>query len=275
MPPLFWVDIIGLCISILIAGSLTLLIIGVDPRNQVNRSFGLFTGTMAMWTGAALLLRLSLWLEPVLPTGLFLPNPYLWLVIATVSVPLICIVSLMFTVTYLNLRTRWTDLIIVSGLLLLILFLARSLVSTGAAIPDVRLDANGLVIHEIRTAAQVMTGVFYLYILGSIILFWRERHRTGANYLAMSLLILLLGFVFRSFVYAPFPILAFSNALCALILAYGVISRQIFNPSRVRTIELNKEIGERIEAERLLEESERKARAIFDLSFGFAVPSSW
>jgi PAS domain S-box-containing protein len=262
MPTLFWIDITGLCVSILIAGSLTLLVVGVDPRNQVNRTFGLFTGAIAIWTGAALLLRLSLWLDPVLPTSLFLPNTYMWLVIATVSVPLMCILSLMFAVSYLGRRTRWTDLAIVTGLLLLILLLARSLVSKGAAIAAVRLDANGLIIHEISRVALVATGAFYLYILASIILFWREMHRTGAIYLVLSLLILLLGFVFRSFVFAPFPILSFSNALSATMLAYGVISKQLFNPLRRRTIELNKEMEERKEAEKALKKSEEKYRLI-------------
>jgi two-component system cell cycle sensor histidine kinase/response regulator CckA len=138
---------------------------------------------------------------------------------------------------------------------LIVLLFVRSLATPGVVIPDVRFDANGLVIHEITTSGLVAFGVFILYILRSIVLFRQERNRRGADYLALSLLILLLGVAFRSFIYAPFPILSFSNALSAMMLAYGVISQQIFNPLRERTVELSREMEERKEAEKALEKS--------------------
>jgi len=264
MPILFWIDIIGLCLSIIITGSLTLLVMGVDPKNQVNRSFGFFTGTIAVWTGAALLLRLSLWLEPVLPTGQFMPNSYMWLKTAAILVPLMCIFSLMFTTAYLDRRTRRTDLAIAFGLLALILFLIRSLVNPGTTIPEVKLDANGLIVRRINPSGMVALGVFSLYILRSIVLFIRERHRPETIYLALSLIILLLGLLLRSAVYAPFPILSFSNTASALMLAYAIISKQIFNPLKAQTIQLNEEIEERKKAEGLLRGSEQRYRLLAD-----------
>jgi len=80
MPKLFWIDIAGLCFAIIISSSLTLLVVGVDPKNKVNRAFGFFSGAIAVWTGSALFLRLPLWLEPVLPSGMFIPNSYPWLI---------------------------------------------------------------------------------------------------------------------------------------------------------------------------------------------------
>ena len=119
-----------------------------------------------------------------------------------------CILSLMFTTTYLGRRTRYTDLAIAFGFLLLILLLVRSLVTPGATIPEVKLDAYGLVIHRIKPSGMAAMGVFYFYILWSIVLFFQERHRTGTFYLTLSLIILLIGLFLKSPVYVPFPILS-------------------------------------------------------------------
>jgi len=285
MPLLFWIDIIGLCISILLTGSLTLLAMGFDPKNPVNRSFAFFTGVIALWTVAALFVRLSLWLESVLPFGLFLPNSYLWLAISTVSIVLMCILSLMFAATYLGRRTRYIDFAIAFGLMVLVLFVARSVVRPGASIPDIYFDTYGLVVHKMNPSAKVGFGFFNLYILWSFVLFLQDRHRTGAGYLALSFLILLLGLIFRSFIYTPFPILSFSNAMCAFILAYIVIGKQLFNPLKTRTIQLNKEIEERKKTESLLRESEHRYRLLannvtdviwsldMDLKFTYISPS--
>ncbi|MBW1812303.1 MAG: response regulator [Deltaproteobacteria bacterium] len=264
MTLLFWVDIIGLSLSILIAGSLTILVVGVDPKNKVNRSFGYFTGSIFMWTGSALLLRISLWLDPVIQTGLFLPNTHLWLKIAAVSVALICILSLMFTVTYLDRRTRYTDFAIALGFLLIILLVARTFFTPMATISEVGLNANGLIFTEMSTSGLVVLLVLNLYILSSIILFLQERQRTEAKYLALCFLILLFALVSRTFTHAPFPFLSFSNALSALILAYAVSSKQIFNPLKARTIQLKEEIEERKKAEEDLIEAQQRYQALFN-----------
>ena len=264
MPPLFWVDIIGLSISILVTFSLTLSVIGVDPKNPINLSFGLFTGTVAFWTTSALLLRLSLWLEPILSTPLFLLNPNLWRILAAIFIVLTCIFSLLFTVTFLSRRTHWTDMALVFASLLFFIFLVFGLSNKGAFIKSVQFDEYGLIQHEKSKLAWLMLGVWGSYIVWSIILFWQERHRNGAVYLAFGMLILLLGLIIRIVIFAPFPFISFSNTTCAFILAYGVISKQLFNPLRVRTFELKKEIVERKQAQEELKESEKKYRRIYD-----------
>lgn len=264
MPLLFWVDIIGLSISILIAGSLTLLVIGVNPKNKVNRSFGFFTGAIVMWAGSALLLRTSLWLEPVIQTGLFLPNTYLWLKAATVSLALFCVLSLMFTVTYLERRTRFTDLAIIFGILLITLLLSRTFVAPWKTIQSVGLDKNGLIVHAFSISGMLGLIICNLYIIGALFLFLRERKKTGVKYLALSFLILFLAIALRTFMHVPFPILSFANALSVLILAYGVISKQIFNPLKLLTIELKEEIEERKKTEEELREAQERYQALFN-----------
>jgi len=264
MPILFWIDIIGLSTSILIAGSLTLLVVGVDPKNKVNRSFAYFTGAIAIWAVSALLLRMSLWLEPIVEANLFLPNTYLWLKSATVSVALFCVFSLMFTVTYLDRRTRYTDVAIALGLLFLILMLIRAIVTPWTTISGVGLDENGLVIRQMATAGLIATVMINLYILGSIFLFLQERRRTEIKFLALSFIILFLALGSTTFVHVPFPILSFANALSVLILAYGVSSKQIFNPLKARTLQLNLEIEERRRAEEEVIEAQQRYQALFN-----------
>ena len=264
MPILFWVDITGLFISILVTGSLTLLVVGVDPKNKINRSFGYFTGAIVLWCGSALLLRMSLWLDPVIENGLFLPNIYLWLKTAAVSIALLGIFSFMFTVTYLDRRTRYTDVAIILGLLFVILLLIRSFLTPWATISDVGLDDKGLVFRQMRMAGIIVTVLINFYILGSIFLFFQERRRPEIKYLVLSFIILFLALASMTFVRVPFPLFSFFNALSALILAYGVISKQIFNPLKVRTIELKQQIEERKKAEEEVIEAQRRYQALFN-----------
>ena len=264
MPPLFWVDIVGLCMSIIVTSSLTLSVIGVDPKNPTNLSFGLFTGTIAFWTISALLLRLSLWLEPILSTPFFLLNTSLWIRLATIFIALTSILSLLFTVTFLSRRTRWSDMALAFAFLLFFTFLVFGLSTKGAFIKSVQFDEYGLIHHDKSKLAWLMLGMWGSYIVWSLILFWQERHRNGAVYLAFGMLILLLGLIIRVVIFAPFPFISFSNTTCAFILAYGVFSKQIFNPLRAQTIELNKEIEERKEMQEALKESEKKYRRIYD-----------
>jgi hypothetical protein len=122
MPPLFWLDIIALSISMVITTSLVLIVLGTAPRRALNRSLALFTLMEAIWIACALLLRLSLWLQPVLPAGSITGNSLLWLELTALSINLMNLFLLMFTVCYLGRRTRRTDLALVLGLLLTVVF---------------------------------------------------------------------------------------------------------------------------------------------------------
>jgi len=262
MPILFWIDIAGLCMSILLTGSLTLLAIGFDPKNPVNRSFGFFTGAIVIWSISALLLRLSLWLEPILTSAPFLINSGLWLKFATLFIALTCIFSLKFTVNFLGRRTRWSDLALAFGILVIIALLIFSLVNQGSVVKYAQFDEYGLVRHGKSKWAWLSIGLWSSYIIWSVILFWHERHRDGAVYLALGMLILLLGLISRSALYAPFPFISFFNATSAFIMAYGVHRKQIFNPLKAYTLQLNEEIEERKKTEGLLHESEQRYRLL-------------
>lgn len=265
MPFLFWIDIIGLVISIFITGALTLLVVGLDPRNKVNRSFGYFTGAMTIWTAAGLCLRMSLWLEPVIQNGIQLPSSHLWLFIASISIASMCLLSLMFAATYLDRRTRSVNWAIAFGLVIIVLLILRSIVEPGATISGAMLDSHGLVTRDMSVSGQIALGIFILYTIWAVTIFYRDRHRTETNYLAAGVFILFLGLACRSFVSLPFPFQSFSNALCALMLGYAVIRKQIFNPLKVRNIQLGEEIKERKRTEAALRKFEHIVSSSYDM----------
>jgi PAS domain-containing protein len=264
MPPLFWVDIIGLSISIPVTYSLAFSVIVVNPKNPTNLSFGFFVGSIALWTTSGLFLRLTLWLKPVISTASFLPDTIVWVKSASIFIGLTAILALLFTVAFLNRRNRWTDVALAFAFLLFVIFVAIGLSTQGTFIKSVQLDEYGLIRHEKSRLAWVLLAMWGSYIVWSLILFWHERHRNGSFYLALGMLILLLGLIIRVVIFVPFPLVSFSNATCAFIFAYGVISKQIFNPLREQTIKLNKEIEDRKQAQKALKESEKKYRQIYN-----------
>ena len=264
MPILFWIDIAGICTTILITGSLTLIAIGFDPQNRINRSFALYTGAIVIWSISALFLRISLWFKPMLISAPMFFNPQLWLRVAIVFVAWTCLLSLNFTVEFVGRRTRRTDSALILGVAVFIALFIYSCLVKGSIIKYVQFDEHGLIRHGKSGLAWLTLALLSSYVIWSVILFWQERHRDGAAYLSLGMLILLLGIILSGALYAPFPFISFSSVTSALIMAYGVLRKQVFNPLKAYTLQLNEEIKERKKAEKLLRESENLYRLLAD-----------
>jgi len=256
MPTLFWIDFLALIISMMITTSLALMVMGLSPGNAVNRSFVLFTAIEAFWIFSAILLRLSLWLKPILPAESIINNSELWFGLTVIFCTFMCVLSLMFTVTFLDRRSHWTDLAIVAGMLALFIF--YFLYFRNPIFANVRLDARGMVMDDLTNLGWVGVAGFLIfgqYMVWSLFLFWRDRRRTGAPYLALGLLILMFGLMVGAILNAPFPVMSISNTLSASILGYGVISRQIFNPLKKQSTALQLEIIERKKVQKALQKA--------------------
>ena len=113
MPPLFWIDTTIFFFSMIVSASLTFLVFVIDPRNKVNIFFSLFTLSAAVWSGGALLMRLSLW------TGF--GNPDFLGEIATMGFLYLGVLLLLFSNHFLNRRSRFIDIIVIAGLSISIL----------------------------------------------------------------------------------------------------------------------------------------------------------
>lgn len=235
MPLLYWLDIAALSISTVIAAALALMVLGAGLGRALNRSFALFTFVEATWAVLSLLLRLALWLE--------LGNPLLLSELVALAFSMLGPLLLLFTVRYVDRRTRWTDAGVVLGLaamaLLCIPLFRHQLVF------DPQLAANGATTLRIGSWGLVAALIPLVYQSWSLYLFWCEPASSDGSYLAASVLILLLGFVVGGVLNPPFPIASVTNTLSVILLGYAVASRQLFNPLREATAELERLVVQR------------------------------
>jgi PAS domain S-box-containing protein len=228
MPILFWLDVTALGLSTVIAGALVLLALGAGVRRPPNLFFALFAFLEALWALFSLLLRLSLWLER--------GNAPLLLEAASLSFALMAPMLLLFTVRYVGRLSRWADLTAGVGLAAI----------AALAIPlfrhqllfDPRLHASGGTYSEVSSWGILAAVVPALFLVGSLVLFWQERHRAGETYLPLGVLVLLLGLVVGGVLAVTFPVLSVTNVMGMSILGYAVVSRQILNPLREQTAQL-------------------------------------
>ena len=254
MPPLFWLDVTASSISAVIATALLLLVLGSEPRRALNRSFALFALAMAVAALLSVLTYLALQLD--------VDKPSLLVELSYLAQVAMGILLLMFTVRYLDRRTRRADLAVGLGLAIaaaLCVPLFRH-----QLILDLHLDANGLFDTDLSPWGLIGVQISQVCNLWSLLLFWQERHRTGEPYLALGVLIMYAGFVLEgvlelAFPGMSYPITSVTTALGVAVLGYGVISRQIFNPLRELTAELEHKVKERTqELERAYQEVEKR-----------------
>ena len=72
------------------------------------------------------------------------------------------------------------------------------------------------------------------------------------------------GPIFGAMLDAPFPITSITNTIGVGILGYGILSRQLFNPLKEKTVELQREVAERKKAEEALSEKNVELLALHD-----------
>jgi PAS domain S-box-containing protein len=246
MPALFWVDVAALCVSAVIMTSMALVVVGARPGRGLNQSFALFSMAGGVWAVAALVLRLALWLNILLPDGPAF-NTAFWLELTGYSLALMSNFAVRFSVRFLGRRTRWTDLILNVGLVLAVIF-AFPLFSH-QLVHSPRLTATGMVAEVITPMGVVPSLTVVAYLVWALILYWLERGKHREPYLAYAMLALLAGVVLSGILDVPFPILSISNAVTAALLAYAAVIRQLFNPLRELTIDLQHEIVGRVRSE--------------------------
>jgi PAS domain S-box-containing protein len=252
MSPLFWVDIVFLCFAAVIATALTMIALGAGIRSGLNLSFAIFTLIEAAWAMASVGLRLALWLN--------VGNP-VWLgELTALTFSLMGPALFVFTTYYVKRQSRKTNLAAIVGVIaiaiLAIPLFQHKLVS------NPQLDINGSTTLELSRYGLLTAVIPLLYFVGSLALFFQARHRLGEPYLVLSILILVFGFVFGGVANIALPIVSITNTVSIMLLGYSVISLQLFNPLKERTLELQREINERVRAEDALRKSEERFRIL-------------
>ena len=239
MPLLLWLDIAALCFCAVISVSLAMIALGFGPKYALNRYFALFALSQVAWAAFSIGLRLALWLE--------LDRSLLLLELATLAYAMMGPFLLMFTLRYLGRATLTANRVAVLGLMNLALVCIP--LFGHQLIMNPRLAPNGTTLASLSLWGTVAAGLLAGYLIWSLVLLWRHWRRTGQLDLVLSVLILAIGLALGGVLQIPFPVTSITNTLSVVILGYGVLSRQVFNPLRERTHELQQEIAERKKAE--------------------------
>jgi methyl-accepting chemotaxis protein len=235
MSSLFWLDIAAYGIATVGAVALALMVLGTGAGRARNLFFALFALAEATWALSSIFLRLTLWLK--------IGSPAFSLELATVAFVGLGIFLLLFTVRYVERPTRWVDL--ASGVGIAVTAILSVFLFRHEIVQNPRLVTNDMPSYGVSTWGYAAAIVPAAVILWSLVLFWLERRRTREWYLAGSVVILLIGFLIGGLFSPPFPIMSLTTTISIALLGYGVISRQLLNPLRELTTDLERKVGER------------------------------
>jgi GAF domain-containing protein len=196
-----------------------------------------FTALEAVWAVSAVLLRLTLWLQ--------MGNPQFWLELAALALNAMGIVLPLFAVRYVGRDSQHADRLAALGFVALIILAVPTFNHQLLLNPS--LQANGIATYEVTSFGFIAPLLPVPYFIWSFVLFWRNRRQTRALYLALSVLILLSGFLLGGILrpFLPAPILSVTVTLSVAVLGYGVVSKQLLNPLRELTTELEQKVEER------------------------------
>ena len=259
MTALYWIDVVALSSSAVVAIALILTVMGTGPGRSLNQSFALFVAMEAFWAVSSLLLRLSLWLD--------VGSPQLLSELATLGISLMSITVLGFASRYVGRSSRWSDIACLVGLAIvavLSVFLFQHRI-----VFNPRLLPNGSSTLQLKPLGLFLTPVPILFLIWSLILFWSNRRRVGERYFAFSVLILFLGLLTGGILNLPFPILSITNTIGVSLIGFGVITRQLLNPLRAREARLrvvNKiaaAVGKTLEIDVLMEAVHQEVTPLF------------
>lgn len=260
MPILFWVEIGAYSAATVSALALGLMVLATAPRQMINRLFALLVSLEAVWAISAVLLRLALMLER--------GNATFWLELAAIALNAMGLILPMFAVRYVGGKTKWVDFLAAIGFA--VLFFLAIPTFRDQLLLNPRLLENGIGTYDVTQLGFIFPLLPVPYFIGAFVLLWRARHEAKSTYLALSILTLLAGFLIGGILrpFFPAPILSITVTLSVIILGYGIVSKQLFNPLRELTEQLEQKVQERtraLEASRDMlaeqtKELERRAR---------------
>ena len=254
MPLLYWLDVTSTAAATSLVAALMLLVLGAGLSRPLNRTFFALTVAELWWAVSSLLLRLSLW------SGL--GKPLLCAEAVAMAWPAMGPCLLLFSAEFVGRRSRLVHLATAGGALVALALLVP--VFQGQLVSSPHIDATGTTLVDVSLVGMIASLVplgFFLWAFG---LFWSARKRTDEPYLALSVLVLLVGFLVGEVLNVRFALASVTQTLSVALFGYGVIKRQLFKPLRERSADLQREVAERVRTEEALRASEQRFRTIFD-----------
>ena len=237
MPILFWVEIAAYSAATLSAFTLGLMVLATAPRQLLNRFFAFIAILEAIWAVSAVLLRIDLLLE--------IGNATFWLEFAAIALNVIGYILPAFAIRYVGRRSKRVDIFVLLG------FVAAAIVMVptfrGQILFNPNLAANGIAIYDVTQWGYIAPLIPIPYFILSFVILWRDRHEAKSTYLALSTLVLLIGFVLGGILRSvfPLPILSITVALSVGVMGYGIIKNQLFNPLKELAEQLEQKVAKR------------------------------
>jgi GAF domain-containing protein len=244
---IFWLDLLISSISGTVALALLLLVLSTGLRQRLNQTFGLFAASAALSGFSSAITSLTL--------SFSIGRPIFWTELASAGVYFVGPALFAFAASYgsiwtntsgqqtepskRNWRTVATTIGFVVGLAMLPMLFSHNIVS------QVYLDQSGLYYSELTTLGYAIAVGPLLFEALALLLFWQHRHRLGGTSLAASTAILLIGRLLGTLVPIPFPIISFTFAIGLMVMGYAMTNRQIFNPLRTLTGQLESQVAQR------------------------------
>jgi GAF domain-containing protein len=237
MPVLFWAEIGAYSAATVSALALGLMVLATAPRQTLNRLFALFTALESIWAISAVMLRLTLMMDR--------GNPTFWLALAAIALNIMGLVLPMFAVRYVKRPKKWVDVFVAIGFVALLFYIVPTF--RGALLRNPRILPSGLGTYEVTQLGYLVPLLPIPYFIWAFILLWRDRKEARSTYLALSVLTLLAGFLIGGILrpFFPAPVLSITVTISVAILGYGIVRRQLFNPLRELTEQLEQKVEER------------------------------
>jgi len=236
MPVLLWIEVTACALTLVTGSASALTVLAQAAGRRLNQILAAVMLLLSAWAGAALTLRLVLWLD--------VGRPSAWLEVATIALSGASVLLPAVISRHVEVPSRASDLAAAFGALVLILAAVPAF--GGILLARPRLMPTGTVAYSVLPAGYVASLLSAGYLVWGLILLWRHRNRRSAGRLGSALIFILIGYVLGGVLrpYLPFPILTVTVALAVGNIALQVVSEGAYSPVSERVAQLEQVVLE-------------------------------
>lgn len=232
---LFLLNLAVSFISGIVALALLVLVLGVGLRQRLNQAFALFITFAAITSISSAVAGLTLWLE--------VGHSLFWAELFAAGFYFVGPSLAAFALVYVGSNAQRHKLVILIGFLVGLALMPA--LFDHQIISQVRSGGNDLYNLGVTQLGYTAAIGSLLFQVLALVTFWRFRRQLGSSTPAISTAILVAGALYDFLLRVPFPPLSFTFGTGILTLGHDVMRRQIFNPLRTLTKELEAQVAQR------------------------------